>query len=858
MKDRWPLTGRSEELRLICEVFADDECRGMIVAGQAGVGKTRLAREAVAMANGPWSVQRVAGTTTGRSVSLGAFARWAGDADTTPAALVRNVISALTADARPLLLLVDDAHLLDDLSAMVVHQLVLQDAPRVVATVRTGQAAPDAITALWKDRLLRRLELQPLSRAETIALLEAGLGGPWHADAIARMWKLTQGNALFLRHLLDQELESGRLTNDSGAWTWSGASGVSPSLVELVDMHIGAVAEDVRDVVDLVAIAEPLPRACLTALATPAAIEAAEQRGLIVAATDGRIQVGHPLYGEVRLNQCGPSRLRRLRGTVATAMIGEATTDPLALGVLWLDSDLPPDAQVMSRAAVSAQARMDLALSERLARAAVDAADDPASKLLLASVLLLREDGAGVEEVLSSLRPEEMSAPIFYNGTNLRANNLLFGLRDREKSWAVIEEALRADPANADQLRTFAGLWLVTAGRPAEALEMNAAVDHAALDSFSVIVTRSTETLALGDLGRPGLAAERAAAGYAALAATPQESFQGTGIVEFHAYALLAAGYLDAAAELVARELSTITVGPTAAMAVAAAGMTALGVGDLAAATEQLGHATAALGDYGKVIGLPYRFHIMHAEALARTGQIEAAATTLAHAERHRHPAYLYVESTFLLAKAWLAASRGVVSVAREYGYAAAEYARDHGQWAREVLALQAVAQFGDGTVTGRLAQLADTVEGPRAALAAQLARALTEQDGTALDAVSGDFETMGDRLAAADAAGHASVAHRQAGRRGSALTSSARADRIAHECGGAVSPALASARIPLPFTQREREVARLVSQGLSNREIATAMSLSVRTVEGYVYQASSKAGVTARNDLATLVRQFD
>ncbi|KAA0108477.1 LuxR family transcriptional regulator [Mycolicibacterium sp. P9-22] len=858
MKDRWPLTGRGEELRLICEAFADDEHRGMIVAGDAGVGKTRLARDAVELANDTWSVHRVAGTTTGRAISLGAFARWAGDADTSPAALVRKVINGLTADGKPLLLFVDDAHLLDDLSAMVVHQLVLQDAAKVVATLRTGQPAPDAITALWKDRLLRRLELQPLSRAETITLLEAGLGGSWHSDATSRMWKLTQGNALFLRHLLDQELESGRLIDDAGVWTWRGASAVSPSLIELVELQIGAVTGDVRDVVDLVAVAEPLPRSCLDTLADAEAIETAEERGLITTSADGIVQVGHPLYGEVRLNQCGRSRLRRLRAEVAGALVADPDADPLILGILWLDSGLTPDAQVMTRAALAAQARFDMELSEQLARAAAKVSDDPAVTLLLASVLLLREDGTGVEDLLSSLPPQEMPTPVFHNAVNLRANNLLFTLRDRDKSWAVIEQALRSTPDNTDQLRTFAGLWLVTAGRPAEALEMNSAIDHAGLDSFGTIVARSTETLALGDLGRPGLAAERAAAAYAALTEAPHESFQGSGIVEFHAYALLAAGYPAAAAELVRRKLSADAFGPTAAMAVAAAGMTALGVGDLTAATEQLGHATAALGDYGKVIGLPYRFHIMHAEALARTGHIDAAAATLAVAESHRHPAYMYVESTFLLAKAWLAASHGAVSEAREYGYAAAEYARHHGQWAREVLALQAVAQFGDGAVTGRLTELADTVEGPRAALAAQLAWALAQHDGTALDAVSDDFETMGDRLAAADAAGHASVAHRQAGRRGSALTSSARADRIAHECGGAVSPALASARIPLPFTQREREVARLVSQGLSNREIATAMSLSVRTVEGYVYQASSKAGVTARNDLAALVRQFD
>jgi DNA-binding CsgD family transcriptional regulator len=47
------------------------------------------------------------------------------------------------------------------------------------------------------------------------------------------------------------------------------------------------------------------------------------------------------------------------------------------------------------------------------------------------------------------------------------------------------------------------------------------------------------------------------------------------------------------------------------------------------------------------------------------------------------------------------------------------------------------------------------------------------------------------------------------------------------------------------------------VSNGMSNREIAQAMSVSVRTIEGHIYKASSKAGVTSRAELSALVEQF-
>jgi DNA-binding CsgD family transcriptional regulator len=43
---------------------------------------------------------------------------------------------------------------------------------------------------------------------------------------------------------------------------------------------------------------------------------------------------------------------------------------------------------------------------------------------------------------------------------------------------------------------------------------------------------------------------------------------------------------------------------------------------------------------------------------------------------------------------------------------------------------------------------------------------------------------------------------------------------------------------MPLPLTDREREIATLISQGLSNIEIAEAFTLSVRTIEGHIYRA--------------------
>jgi DNA-binding CsgD family transcriptional regulator len=54
----------------------------------------------------------------------------------------------------------------------------------------------------------------------------------------------------------------------------------------------------------------------------------------------------------------------------------------------------------------------------------------------------------------------------------------------------------------------------------------------------------------------------------------------------------------------------------------------------------------------------------------------------------------------------------------------------------------------------------------------------------------------------------------------------------------------------------REREVTRLLGQGVSTRDIAKRLTLSVRTVEGHVYRAMAKTGTTNRQELAALLEQ--
>ena len=138
--------------------------RGAVVLGPDGCGKSTLARLA---AEGygrshPTTVTRwVTGTPTERAVPFGAFSHLVAISDLgKPAALLRAARASLGDDREgDLLLVVDDAHELDVLSATLVYQLALAGAARMVVTAR-ADAAPEAIAALWTDGLLDRIDVE--------------------------------------------------------------------------------------------------------------------------------------------------------------------------------------------------------------------------------------------------------------------------------------------------------------------------------------------------------------------------------------------------------------------------------------------------------------------------------------------------------------------------------------------------------------------------------------------------------------------------------------------------------------------------------------------------------------------------
>src|ERR1700730_7265362 len=71
----WPLVGRTVELKYLGERMADREARGVVIAGQAGVGKSRLALESLATAEaGGLATARVMASRAASNLPFGALA----------------------------------------------------------------------------------------------------------------------------------------------------------------------------------------------------------------------------------------------------------------------------------------------------------------------------------------------------------------------------------------------------------------------------------------------------------------------------------------------------------------------------------------------------------------------------------------------------------------------------------------------------------------------------------------------------------------------------------------------------------------------------------------------------------------
>lgn len=836
---------------------------GVLVCGPTGMGKSRLVREALAAAGGRgWQTRWTVGTSSAQAIPLGAFTAWAPSGVGDTVALLRGVLDALTAPSppAPVVIGIDDIDLFDDLSTFVVHQVVQQRLAKVVITVRAGDAIPTAIQEILKAGDFDRLELAPMNAEDTAALVARALGGRVDAVTARQLWELTRGNVFYLQHIVEQSVDDGGLVLEGGCWRWSGDPAVPPGLADLIESRIGALPEQVGDVVDVLSVGEPLDLPVLARITDMAAVEEAESRGLVTLEPAGgtiEVRVAHPLYGQVRRRRAPRSRLRRLRGLVAAELAAAPERDDVRVVVrratLELDSDRRADPELLVRAARGAVWLGDLQLADRIAAAAERAGAGLEPELVRGHALSWLGHGEEADTVLAGVDTVGLSDRDRARLAFLRASNMLWDLADPARAKEIIDGA---SGVTAPEARTYIDAFLTVywfaMDRPAEAL---LTAENLALHDIPVVGAELAWALThiAADAGHTADAVAVAEAGYQVAARSLDAPHMIFNIADAHVSALLFAGRVSEArdvADRMQRQASSLP-GVAPLLGAAVAGRAALGAGDLLNACRLLEQAVEGLtGPHP--LGWGYRYRIPYATALAIRGLTDEAVTALAPLADVRR-GFRSLDFERSLAQAWISAGQGAVREAVCSLQAVAARSREAGRFAEEVMVLQIATQFGDRSAGPRLAELASLVEGPRVELAGRLASAVHDDDGARLAALADEFERMGDRVGAVDAAAHAARAYRRHDRKGSALGCSARADALADACGGLCTPALRQSTENVPLTERETEIAMLIGEGLSNRGVAERLTLSPRTVESHIYRAMAKTGTTSREELAAL-----
>ena len=157
------------------------------------------------------------------------------------------------------------------------------------------------------------------------------LGAPVDREAGTAALEAQSGEMRSLRNIVEEAVARG-LTNQQGIWRWNGDPDPPPDLIGLIETRIGALPEAVADVLDVLSVAEPLALTTLTEIADAEAVEEAETRKSSPSTTPAS-SCGCAWRTVVRRGPTSTraphTRLRRLRGLVATALAESADSDEI-------------------------------------------------------------------------------------------------------------------------------------------------------------------------------------------------------------------------------------------------------------------------------------------------------------------------------------------------------------------------------------------------------------------------------------------------------------------------------------------------------------------------------------------------
>ncbi len=275
---------------------------------------------------------------------------------------VRHLLEQL-ADAEPLLVVVEDVHWADKATLDLLRYLAvtLDDAAvTVVATARAGYpTTAQLVTAASRLPHVTTMEVPELAPADAARLAEAlaeGSSGSEHDGApldVTRVVEQSAGNPLYLEELVAA----------------AGGQMLPDSLRGLLLERLDGLSQPARDLVDTVAVGDPplryddvLAATGLSETQLDACLSEARARAVLVVTPGGRVALRHPLIGDAAREALDPGRRRSLHRAWASGLAGTTSPSPqtaLAVAYHWDQASEPGPALQAAWNGAQAAKRLD-------------------------------------------------------------------------------------------------------------------------------------------------------------------------------------------------------------------------------------------------------------------------------------------------------------------------------------------------------------------------------------------------------------------------------------------------------------------------------------------------------------------
>ncbi|MHA7282231.1 helix-turn-helix transcriptional regulator [Arthrobacter sp. TMS2-4] len=857
----WPLVGRIAETDRVRAALLDAVSSGVLLVGAAGQGKTAVARHAVNALPAGHEVLYIRGSSLGAPVAYSALTVLLVDLDD---AVTRSPLVLLTAlqalfsempGGRPVVV-VDNVAELDPESATALAYLASAGSVRLVVTTEQIPRTPEPFLELWRNQLLVRVDIEPLTFDQTRDLLREVLGGEVSRALAVSLWRASNGKAGDLRTLLPLVLEHGQVGRRDGIWTQGRERpGAGVSGAGLVPSAFDRAAGGSRLGLALLSVLGAMPLQMLLDHIPPEEVDALQQGGSI------RVHGG----GDPTAVVVEPVAAAAFRAALARS------PEPALLAALdTIDGreDLPPGTRVhltdwlldtgtavpdhrLLQAARHANQLADPGAARRFLEASEDWRRHPAGVVEYAHLPLDGAAAHAVRSALDALLPDPGLTAA--DRAELRLADARLRLRSAPVDDALPEVLRRCEAdcsavqgADRGHLRDELALLRVEsslmAGRYRNVIRDASGLIPSILDASSTSIrAKGLLMIALAATGQQ----ERVDVLAESLALTPHAGFP-RDRQEAHQSALLAlalAGRFDEVVRRLRGVSSSRHDAQDEVWAESLAGILLAGAGRSREALRLLLPALAELGLEDRSGMLPAAAAAA-AYAYALDGQDERARGYLDDGRQGRTTSWLagrFVDY-FSDLTASLLEDQGSAAQAM---LRAADHERALGSRGLELIYLLQAVRLGEASVAHRLLVCSGEVTGPLGHLSRLFSKGVLSQDAALLLEASEAALTAGHH----DLAGSSSLLAVQLRAPEDDPLIFVRAEQILRQTSVERRRSLTRQAL----TERERAVARMVARGASNKDIAASEHLSIRTAEGYVHRAMSKLGVHNRKQLRSV-----